>query len=97
MKFLPELAAFLHTNGTIYTIRQYASSSGDVNVDGVGVCKCTYLGPVTTMKTLHDHVTQSGFPTVEAWHKAARTFTYFGSKWYLYKVERRQLDEGQLV
>ncbi len=95
MKFLPELIRTLKENGRIYTVRRYRYSFGSyVPVDGVGICRRTYIGQVSNKKDLEPYVERSGFTTTDSWWKKIRELNknYVGP-FYLYEITEEDENE----
>lgn len=87
MRFLPTLREFLRSNRRIYTVRKYSMTSGDVRVEGVGICRRTSLGGVVMFYELTQYVPESGFSTLVEWANMIRRFVPQGSPMYLYRVD----------
>lgn len=87
MAFMPQLKLYLRGMGTIYTVRKYRMAEATVRVEGVGICKRTPIGQVTSMEELEPYVKESGFFTLDGWWDKINTFIPDGESKYLYKVE----------
>ncbi len=89
MSFIPMLKEFLLTKGVIFTVRKYKMVEKLIEVEGVGNCQRSPLGPIAKRKDLLPYVELSGFPTAEDWWAKIRFFIpNLDSPVYLYKVER---------
>jgi len=86
---MPELRAYLNTNGRIYSVRKYDMPSAVVQIDGVGLCKRLNLGLIVEDKALTAYADQSGFPTLKDWLAVVYgTFIVKGYPMYLYEVTK---------
>ncbi len=93
MSFIPALKDFLLEKGVVFTVRKYRMEEKLVEVEGVGGCQRSPLGPISKKEDLLPYVELSGFPSVEDWWAKIRFFiTDADSPMYLYKVEKKKED-----
>ena len=89
MAFLPELRDFLRDKGEIYTVRKYRMMHADVEIEGLGTYRRTYLGRVFNRGQLEPYVLLSGFTTSQRWWAMIQKLSHGSSNLYLYHITKK--------
>jgi hypothetical protein len=87
MSFLPGLKEFLRSTGSIYTVRGYSYPYHRLHVGGIGMCRLTKKGHITSKNDLREYVDMSGFEDITSWWNQIVKFVPEGTHTlYLYEV-----------